>query len=55
MRKRNEQGQEIAVAVDAVDLAGLQQRVQVGAGVGAGHGVGKQPIAPPDHEGPDRV
>lgn len=37
--QRSEQGLEIAIRVDSVDLAARQQRVQVRASVGAGHGV----------------
>ena len=44
-RQRREQGFQITVRVNPVDLAGLQQRVQVGARVGAGHGAREQPVA----------
>lgn len=46
---------QVAVAVDAVDLASLQQRVQVGAGVSPGDRVREEPVAAADHEGADRV
>ena len=51
----NQQFAQVAVAVDAVELAGLQQRVQVGARIGPGDRVTEEPVAAPDHEGADRV
>ncbi len=46
---------EVAVAVDPVGDARLQQRVQVRAGVGAGHRVAEQPVLSADAERTDRV
>ena len=34
------------VAIDAVDRAGLKQRIQVGAGMGPGHRIAEEPVAP---------
>lgn len=41
--------------VDPVGRTRLQQRIQVGAGIGASHGVGEQPVPPADAERTDRV
>ena len=50
-----EQADEIGVGVDAVGLAGFDERIEVGAGVGTGDGVGEQPVAAADDEGADGV
>ena len=54
-RQGFEQNDQIAIRICPVGLAGLDQRVQVRTGVGPGHRVGEEPIAPPHHEGSDRV
>ena len=54
-RQGHEQGLQIAVRVDAVGLAGLQQRVQICARVGAGHGIREQPVASSDDKWADRI
>ena len=45
-RQGFEQGDQIAVRIYAVGLAGLDQRIQVRTGVGPGHRIGEEPIAP---------
>ena len=50
-----EQADEIGVGIDAVGLAGFDERVQVRTGVGSRHRISKEPITPPDDEGADGV
>lgn len=38
-RQRLEQGNKIGVAVDVVGFSRFHQRVQIGRGLGAGHGI----------------
>lgn len=55
MRQCLEQGNKILVRIDVVRLAGLDDGIKIGAGIGAGHGIAEQKVAPADDEGPDRV
>ena len=50
-----EEADQIGVGIDAVGLAGLDQRIEVGTGMGAGHRIGEQPVAASDDEGADGV
>lgn len=43
--QRPEEGYQVLVGVDAIGLAGFDERVEVGAGVGAAHRIGEEPIA----------
>ncbi len=53
--QRGEQRAQVLVGFDAVGLGGFDQGVQIGTGGRAADGVGEQPVAPADDEGPDRV
>jgi len=44
---------QIGLGIDAVGLAGLDQRIKVGTRMGASHGIGEQPVATADYEGTD--
>jgi hypothetical protein len=46
---------QITVRVDAIGLAGFDQRVEVGTSVGSGDRVSEQPVAATDHEGANGV
>ena len=46
---------EVAVGFEAVGPSGLQQAVEVGAGLGTGLGGAEQPVLAPQGEGPDGV
>jgi hypothetical protein len=50
-----EQRAQVLVGLDGVGLGGFNQRVQIGTGGRTADGVGEQPVAPADDEGPDRV
>lgn len=55
IRQRGEQRAQVVVAVDAVDLAGLLQRIQVRVGRCTRHRVREEPVASPHAEWPDDV
>lgn len=46
-----EQCHQIGVGFDLVGFAGFDQRVEIGAGLGTGHGIAEQPVAATHHEG----
>ena len=46
---------EITVRLDLVGLCRLEQAVEVGAGIGAGHGVAEESVLAADDERPDRI
>jgi len=54
-RQLTEQLHQIGVRFDAVSLAGFDQRVEISAGLGAGHCVAKQPVAAAHHEGANGI
>lgn len=46
-----EQLHQIGVRLDVVGFAGFDERVEIGAGLGAGHRIAEQPVAATHHEG----
>ena len=46
---------QVGVGFESVGLGTLDERVQTGAGVGAGHGIAEQLVAPPEAEGTDCI
>ncbi len=54
-RQGFEQGNQIAIGIHPIGLAGLDQRINIRTGVGAGDGIGEEPIASPDDKGSNRV
>ena len=55
LRQRLEQRRQIVLCIDAVGLAGLDQLIKVGAGVGAAHRIAEKPGLAPDDKRPDGV
>ena len=54
-RQLREQPGQIAIRLDAIRLARLDERVQVGAGLRASNRIGEQPALAADGERSDRV
>lgn len=54
-RQLREQPDEIAVWIDAIRLAGFDERVKIGAGLCTGNGICEQPAFAVHNEWPDRV
>ncbi len=48
--QRNQQCPQIPVAIHTIGSTSLHQRIQIGAGVGTGHRIGEQPVAPSDRK-----
>lgn len=54
-RQDFEQGDQIAIRIHGIGLAGLDQRIDIRAGIGPRHRSGEEPIAPPHDKRSDRV
>jgi hypothetical protein len=54
-RERGEDEAQVSVGLEGAGLGGLDEAVEVGAGVCAADGVGEEPVLAADDEGADRV
>jgi hypothetical protein len=55
MGQFGEHGFKVEIELDALGLCRFEERVEIGAGLGATDGVSEEPVAPPDDERTDSV